>query len=373
MKKVYILLLSLVTLTAQAQDGNSNKEKAREYGMQGIKLMDEGNIQQSLALLENARTLDPEAITYPYEIAYAHYLNKDYEKAIAQFSALLNHKEVMPSVYQMLGNAYDLNGNKEKALQTYKQGMKRFPDVGNFYLESGNIAFADKEYDKAMKFWEEGVKVDPNYPSNYYRLAILFSYTEEKIWSIFYGELFMNLERGTKRTKEMSELLYDNYKNSYTMNSDTSGEFHLTKSGFTIVVNGKKDMKKMLKRPLLPFEGQYATLYALAGFQMGGNPSMQAICDTRAAMVDLWFDPKRNTALKDYSNALLDYQKQLKEKGFMDAYSFWLLSEGDDDAFKKWYYTHSDEYDRFIAYFKEHGLELQKKQLYARTDYIRKD
>ena len=140
-----------------------------------------------------------------------------------------------------------------------------------------------------------------------------------------------------------------------------------------IVVDGKKDMKRMLKRPLLPFEGQYATLYALAGLQMGGNPDMQSICNTRAAMVDLWFDPKKNTALKDYNNALLEYQKQLKEKGYLEAYSYWLFSEGDNDAFEKWYYAHSEEYDNFIAYFKKNSLELQKKEQYARTDYLKRD
>jgi len=155
------------------------------------------------------------------------------------------------------------------------------------------------------------------------------------------------------------------------MSSDTSGTFHLTKRGFTIVVDAKKDIKKMLKKPLLPFEGQYATLYALAGFQMGGNPGLQAICDTRKAMVELWFDPNRNTAIKEYSNALLDYQKGLNEKGYLESYSYWLLSEGNEEEFKKWYYAHGDQYDQFIDYFKKNGLTLNKKQVYARTDYIK--
>jgi tetratricopeptide (TPR) repeat protein len=45
--------------------------------------MDEGQIDQSIELLTRAEKLDPNRIDYPYEIAYAHYLKKNYEKAIA--------------------------------------------------------------------------------------------------------------------------------------------------------------------------------------------------------------------------------------------------------------------------------------------------
>lgn len=50
--------------------------------MKAIELMDNGKIEASIELLEEAQKLDPDRFDYPYELAYAHYLKKDYKGAI---------------------------------------------------------------------------------------------------------------------------------------------------------------------------------------------------------------------------------------------------------------------------------------------------
>src|SRR5690606_10686824 len=110
----------------------------------------------------------------------------------------------------------------QKAIQVYEDGLKKFPLSGKLYLERGTMELKREDLDAALKYYEMGIKVDPNFPSNYYWASRIYSYTTETVWTLIYGELFMNLERNTKRTAEISKLLYDTYVESIQIDSDTS-------------------------------------------------------------------------------------------------------------------------------------------------------
>ena len=58
-----------------------------------------------------------------------------------------------------------------------------------------------KEYSIALNYYEKGIEIDPKFPSNYYRAALLYDYSDHEIWGLIYGELFMDLEPNTKRTE----------------------------------------------------------------------------------------------------------------------------------------------------------------------------
>src|SRR5690554_4300315 len=105
MRKISIILLTMLTMTAY---GQTDKEKAYDLGMKAIKEMEAGNIKESIKLLEESKKLDPDNIDYPYEIAYAHYLDKNYKDAIKILKGLAKHDKVNDRIYQMLGNCYDM-------------------------------------------------------------------------------------------------------------------------------------------------------------------------------------------------------------------------------------------------------------------------
>lgn len=84
----------------------TNPEKAIYLKNQAIELMDNGNIEESLKLLQQAHELDPNNILIPYEIAFAYQLAKDYDKSIEVTKPLLKHKDVFDQVYQLIGNSY---------------------------------------------------------------------------------------------------------------------------------------------------------------------------------------------------------------------------------------------------------------------------
>ncbi|WP_051197697.1 tetratricopeptide repeat protein [Flavobacterium soli] len=362
----HFLLTLLFVLIGNFAIGQNNREKALELGQKAIKIMDHGKLDESIGLLEQAQKLDPERMDYPYEIAYANYKKENYPKAIEILNTITEHKAVTDFVYQLLGNAYDFSGKPELALETYQKGMLKFPNSGKFHLESGSIKYHNKEYNEAIAFWEDGIKANPNYSSNYYRLSKVFSLSEERIWTLLYGEYFMLLEPNTERTKEISKLLYENYQKSYEVLTDSTGQFHLTEKGFQIVVQDKKDLKK-INKGILPFEGTFASTFALSALHFQNNINIASIYEARKNFLDFWFDKKKFN--KDYPNKLLEYQKEIQKNGFFKTYTYWIVSQGNPTEYQEWRSENEKKFDDFADWFSENRIKISQKDFNSRKDY----
>jgi tetratricopeptide (TPR) repeat protein len=195
----HFFTLTLLLIAGQLF-GQNNKEKALAKGEEAIRLMDNGQIAESIKLLEESIRLDPDNMDYPYEIGYANYIAKDYQKVIEILTPLTERKDANDRVYQLLGNSYDYLGQRDKSIETYEAGLKKLPGSGKLHLELGGMYFRIKEYDKAVNYFEKGIEVEPGFSSNYYGLAKVFLNSDEEVWGMIYGEIFMNLERNSSRT-----------------------------------------------------------------------------------------------------------------------------------------------------------------------------
>ena len=154
-KRIAVLLFIIITSLAY---GQSDKEKAQLLGETAIKLMDEGKIEESIQLLEQAQKLDSIRFDYPYEIALAHYQLNDYNATIEILEKISGYSDITDHYYQLLGNSYDNIKNTDKAIETYQAGLKKFPESGRLYLELGIIQMSKKEYTKAVNYFEKGVE-----------------------------------------------------------------------------------------------------------------------------------------------------------------------------------------------------------------------
>lgn len=354
-------LVFFLTISSFSFCQDSKKEqKAYELAIKAIDLMNEGNFKEAIKLLEKAQKLDPDRIDYPYEIAYALYSNEKYANAIGVLESLKDHPDVTELIFQLLGNAYDNTGKPDKAIEIYKQGLKSFPNSGRLYLEQGIVEYYREKYDNAIDYWEKGVEVDPTFSSNYYWLGKIFSYTEERIWSILYGEIFINLERNSDRTVEMSKILFDTYKESIYINSDTSGGVRFSK---VMTVDPKKKFK-------IPFQiafGLTMTMsLAINIIYEDQEISIGTINTIRQNFISNWYNQKRN---KDYPNLLFDFQKLLKEKGFFDAYNYRFLMKGNEEEFAEWYNNNESIFNEFADWYNEIPLKITSKNYFSRLKY----
>lgn len=356
--KKQIWLGCLVLLSFLSSVAQTDKEKAKALLKQAIRIMDQGDIDESIVLLDSARKLDPTNFVYDYETGFAYQMKKDYKNAIRHFEATLKFENINDQCYQMLGNNYDYDGDSIKAVETYYKGLEKFPKSGKLYLELGVMSMGARDYNKAVELWEKGVTVDPYYPSNYYRLAKLYSLTIDRIWAIFYGEMFLNLEASSARSKDISKLIYEAYKESITL-TDTSAKIDFARP--VIEFDGSKKFK-------FPFDQVYGMDFSVGVslLLIGNNKEVDIafLSSSRAGFVDWWYKQKRD---KDYNNIVIEYQKKVKDNGHMEAYNYWLLQYGNETEFKSWYNKNQEKFNAFAEWFQKNDIELNSKHYFLRT------
>lgn len=360
------ILLATVLLTAFNFCSNAQTDKktqAKEILRNAIKVMDSGDPDRAILMLDTARKLDPENFIYDYETGFAYNIKKDYKKAIECFERCIKFSNANDQCYQMLGNAYDMDGRSEKAIAAYKEGLTKFPNSGKLYLEMGVVLSADKKYDEAVKSWEKGIEVDPAYPSSYFKLASVFTQSSERIWVIFYGETFMNLERNSKRTPTMSKMLFDTYNESIIL-SDTSA-----KVDFTSSVLSASDLTGS-KKSILPFRMMYGMdfIVGMGIYQISGKPgfNISYLYRCREFFLDRWFKEKRD---KEFPNHLLAYQKKIKDNGHFEAYNYWLFMMGDEKEFDEWHQKNENKFKAFAEWYNANPMIIDKLNYFMRTQY----
>jgi len=364
-KPIRIITLAAVLFFTQTLHAQTAKEQAVAKAREAIRIEDgEGKYDEAIKLLAEAAALDPDNIDYPYEIAYAYAAKKDYKTSTGLLEKLLDHKDVNGRVYQSLGNNYDYMGQPDKAIETYERGVKKFPNAGELYLELGNMRLVKKEYDKALGYYERGIENDPKFPSNYYWAARIYCNSEEEVWGMLYGEIFMNLERNSKRTSEISRLLFDTYKSEITIKPDSTsyGVSFSKNATMSVGMDELKDPKKFK----LPFGmGCYEILMAI-GLAGERRIDLDALDRIRTRFLDAYF---QGTYAKTYPNALFDYQNRIKAAGQLEAYNHWLLSQGDKDAFIKWQSGNESKWKAFLQWYGDNALVLDATHNFHRTQY----
>jgi tetratricopeptide (TPR) repeat protein len=355
-----ILFFIITALSANAQ---SKKEKALAKGQAAVKLMDTGKVEQGIVLLKEAHKLDPGNYTYDYELARAYFLQKNYEASIAMLEKDASHVDADDKRYQLLGNNYYAMGNIEKANNVYDEGLAKFPASGPIYFEKGNICLNKKEYRKAFDFYEKGIEVDPEFTSNYYQATIILCQSKEEVWGMIYGEIFMNMERSTKRTFEISEWLYKTYKSQIILIGDST---------YTVSFSQDKTQRvEDLQDPIandLPYGfGVYepTLMLSLIGVKSIDINSLHII---RSNFIDIYFRNGYNTA---FPNKLFDYQKKVMDAGHFEAYNHWVLMNGDKERFDRWHAANTQKWDSFISWFAFNPFKVDASNRFYRGQYAK--
>jgi len=355
--KSYLIIVSLIfsSLYLFAQD----QKEAEELAMEAIQLMDEEKFDQSIELLEKCIELNPENIAvYRYEIAYANYSNENYKKAIKILEDMIDKDQTFDKVYQMLGNAYDLKGKESKAIETYDKGLTLYPGSGILHLERGYMELEKKNYNEALYYYEEGIKAEPGFSSNYFYATSIFLNSEEEVWGMIYGELFMNIERGSDRTPMISKALYDIYKSQILFENDTSISISFSNNN-TIEVDENFDTESFK----LPFGiGVYEPLLLMSAIGED-SISIAALNRMRTKFLEEYYEKDHH---KEYPNVLFEYQKKIEEAGHLEAYNYWIMLKGNETEFNEWYEKNIRKWDDFLEWFKKNPIEIDSENYFIR-------
>lgn len=315
---------------AQQPDPKTQLDAAKTFSRQG-------DFANAIVVLNKALQKDPNNLELGKELAFDYYMQHDYVKGLATAKPLVERADADVQCYQILGMLYRGSEELPNCEKLYKDGLKKFPDDGELYNEYGELLWLKGDY-SAIKQWEKGIEADPNYSSNYYNACKYYYLTFDKVWSLLYGEIFVNLESYSQRTAEIKQVLLSSYKKLFSEN------------------NVKKDQNVKSTFVVAYLDEINKQSSALA---MGVTP--ESLMILRSQFIEDWFK-KYST---QFPYRLFDYQRQLMKEGLFDAYNQWIFGPADDlTAYQTWANTHTEEYTRFNNFQKGRIFKLPQGQYY---------
>ena len=212
MKKNILFLLLLLILsysTLYSQQVKELQETARTF-------MQQGDFSNAILVLQKAMHSEPSNIEITKDLALNYHFQKDNTRAMETIRPLLDRDDADEQCFQIAGNIYKQQENTKDCEKLYKKGIKKFPESGPLYNDYGELLWAQKNYD-AIRQWEKGIEKDPSYSRNYYNACEYYYFTTDRVWSIIYGEIFLNMEPFGTNAPEIKNTLLESYKKIYSI------------------------------------------------------------------------------------------------------------------------------------------------------------
>jgi tetratricopeptide (TPR) repeat protein len=246
-------------------------------------------------------------------------------------------------------------GYPDKAIETYDEGIKRFPDSGRLHFEKAIVYLSQNNLKEAVANWETAVNTEPDYSSSYYYLAKYYSLHSESVWALIYGEIFCNLEKNSKRTLEISKLLYDTY--SKTIN------FNEGKTNIDVQITANPE-----NLDYLTFLMNYGIVSSLSTIDVEKNFNLANLIKIRKNFLSIW---EQKGFLDDYPIVLLDWHQDLIDKGYFEAYNYWLFNAGNKDEFNAWYDSNESKFHDFDSWCSKNHIGVNTNNYFSKS-YIKK-
>jgi Tfp pilus assembly protein PilF len=335
MKKLFSFLLAsflTITIFAQPEDVKTLHDNAKTF-------MRSGEFDNAVVVLVRALQQDKDNLDLQKDLVMCYYLKRDYVKALEGVKALLDRDDADVVVYQLAGNIYKALEQAKDCEKIYRKGLKKFPKSGPLFSEYGELLWAVKDY-SAIEQWEKGIQVDPAYAGNYYNAAVYYFYTKDKVWSLLYGEIFVNMESLTDRGAAIKQLLLKAYKEKLFAEAD--------------LMKGEEKNKNEFAKAFLQGMSKQSTL-ANKGI------TIETLTMIRSRFILDWYTI--NAAKFPFK--LFDFQRQLLQDGMFEAYNQWLFGPVENlAAYDNWTKTHTDQYTAFNNFQKTRVFKMPAGQYY---------
>jgi tetratricopeptide (TPR) repeat protein len=336
----FLMILGCYGVSWSQTDASQLYNTARSF-------MRSGDYANAILVLNQAIAQSPENAEYRKQLAFAYYLNNNLPQAEKAIKDVLTSDAVDVQTYQIEGNIIKARGDLKGAEKNYRRGLKKFPASGTLYNELGQIYSDQRQYTDALKAWTTGIKVDPTFASNYYNAAKTYYYSKDKVWTVLYGEIFIDLERYTARTTEMKNMLLAAYKDLFN-----SG---LVASAATSAAPGGDAPAPDFRQSFLRALGKGSSSIVTRGI----TPETLVMLRTRFVLD--W----NNFYKLMFPFSLFAYQQQLLREGLFEAYNQWIFGPATNlNNYKAWVKQHQALMNRLIAYLNAHPLAPAEGQFY---------
>ncbi len=317
------------------------------------KAYDEDKPQMSIRLMKEAQAMEPNNFIYAYEVGYMQYLVKDYVGAVASLEALIDHPDVTPQYFQILGNAFLMVNNKLAANEAFQIGLSHFPHAGELFLEKGNLCAEEHEIGKALFNYKKGIELDPNYAMNYYKAAMIYFEQGDLINGLANGEVFMNLDKTSPFNELMSIKILEKFQQAFTISS--AGEIS---THFCQQQQNDKPLNLNALKDNSPKCEVFAALYQNVKWTYS-TIDIAHLLELQLQLTNLYHEDRIYNVWQDN---LLDYHDIIIQSGNFEAYFYWLLRKGNESEFLQWRKLNMDKWNAFCEWYNRFQLEFPEAE-----------
>lgn len=332
MSKRWIIaaITALFFSTATAQDAKQLHETARQFMLQG-------DYNNAILVLNRAVKLDSKSLEIAKDLGLNYYFARDYNRALEIYKPLLDRDDADDQCFQVAGDIYLALENPKECEKVYKKGLKKISSSGALYNAYGELLWAQQDY-SAIRQWEKGIETDPAFSRNYYNASKYYYFTTDKVWSILYGEIFLNIEPSGTATPEIKNILFEGYKKLFA-------EADLTKAN---------DGKNEFVTAFLQTMNRQSMLAA-------GGINTESLVMIRSRFILDWFNEYGNK----FPFRLFDQQRQLLQDGLFDAYNQWIFTASQNlPAYQNWITANAPDYSEFTRFQKGRIFKMPAGQYY---------
>lgn len=331
MKKLFLLFIGFFLLgSLYAQDVAELHKNARAF-------MQQGDYSNAILVLNRAVLLQPGNLEISKDLGLNYYFARDYNKALDVLKPLLERDDADDQCYQIAGDCYLALDRLKDAEKNYRKGIKKLPNAGVLYNELGKILWTQGDY-SAIKQWEKGIENDPGFAGNYYNASKYYFFSTDKVWSLIYGEVFLNMDPQSVYTPEIKNILLEGYKKLFA-------DADLEKSNTEKNAFVSAFLKTMNKQSSVASAGINA----------------ESLTMIRTRFILDWYT---SNAAK-FPFKLFELQRQLLQDGLFDAYNQWIFAVSQNlPAYQAWIGNHSREYNELNRFQKSRIFKVPAGQYY---------
>jgi len=332
-KSFLFFVLFVFSFASFAQDDpKTMHQTARRF-------MATGDWDNAILVLNRLLVTDKNNLDYNKDIIQCYYYKKEFDKAVEGVKSIINRDDADVMTFQLAGNVYKAIEDPKECEKVYKAGLKKFPKSGPIYSEYGELLWAKKDY-SAIDLWEKGIEIDPAFSGNYYNAALYYFYTKDKVWSLIYGEIFVNMESLSPRGAAMKQTLLQAYKEKLFADPD--------------IMKGEEKNKSEFAKAFLQGIGKQSSLTSK-------GITAETLTMIRSRFILDWYA----TNATKYPFRLFDYQRQLLQEGMFEAYNQWLFGSVENlAAYDSWTKSHAEQYEAFANFQKNRVFRMPAGQYY---------
>jgi tetratricopeptide (TPR) repeat protein len=341
MRITVITLFALLFFCSIAGFGQQDLAQLRQTAQTFTR---QGDYANALLVLNRAAQVEPGNSSVQTDIAYVKYLQRDFSSAKETISPLLDNADAEVRTFQVAGNIFKGMEEVRECEKVFAKGLKRYPQSGVLHSELGELYWAMKKPEDAIRTWENGIRADASHSGNYFHAAKYYFALTDKVWSIVYGETFLNLESYSTRSAEMKTILLESYKKFFS-GSDVFKQY-----------NAKKKT---------PFEEAFLETLSAQSSSAAQGITANSLTAIRTRFILEWFDKCADR----FPHRMMDQQQNFVREGMYEAYNQWLFGAASNAIeYQHWTQTHPAEHQAFNHYQRSRVFRMPAGQYYGSAD-----